>query len=340
MRKNHSKKVISLVVVSLLVIPQMAFAVWWDPFSWFSGHQLDQTSSVASLTTPLPVQEAGELTTFSWWNPATWFDEHSFEVVPVPIVEKNNLNGQGAAEKVPSQEKGEHLSSTAPKQNTAVVNKQDQPPVSQNESTQEKEDEHPTIIDTTVDGIQQISDAKKQRDALEKQQADMRKKEEETERELVAIKAERERLIEDRKQKVVDTQDAAPTQPPTYKELHCPQIMMIKDSLGNVGRHPFQGFGIRGEFTKGMVDTITLEITATDPQGFPVYFKHSTPADWSSEPLGNVLSLEDAYTFDVSNSSAGVHIVTVEIDNRDDFNCQAGRESDAVRQLEYSIYPN
>ena len=136
----------------------------------------------------------------------------------------------------------------------------------------------------------------------------------------------------------IQTPVPTPLPPLTYKELHCPKITMIKDSLGNVGYSPFQGFGIRGEFAKGTVNLITLEITATDPQGLPVYFTLSTPTDWSSESGWNVLSLKNTYTFDVSNSSTGVHIVTIGIDNQDDFNCIQPGQVDAIRQLEYSVY--
>jgi len=134
------------------------------------------------------------------------------------------------------------------------------------------------------------------------------------------------------------TPTPTPTPPLTYKELHCPKITMIKDSLGNVGNYPFQGFGIRGGFAKGTVNSITLEITATDPQGLPVYFTHDTPADWSSESGWKVFSLENTFTLDVSNSSTGVHIVTIGIDNQDDFNCVQPGDVDARRQLEYSVY--
>src|SRR3989344_942826 len=136
-----------------------------------------------------------------------------------------------------------------------------------------------------------------------------------------------------RKNKIQPTTISIPTPQPTYKELHCPQITTIKDSLGNVGHSPFQGAGIKGSFTKGEISSITLEITATDPQGLPVYFKISS--DWPNDSTD--WSLKNAYTFDVSNSSKGVHIVAVEIDNHDDFNCISGR-GDALRQLEYSVY--
>lgn len=53
-----------------------------------------------------------------------------------------------------------------------------------------------------------------------------------------------------------------------YSELHCPNIIKVEDSLGNVGIN-----SIYGSFIKGTVDTITVNITATDPQGLPLHYQ-------------------------------------------------------------------
>ena len=44
-----SKNKILSIAISLLVIPQITFAVWWNPISWFSFNKTKQTKEISML---------------------------------------------------------------------------------------------------------------------------------------------------------------------------------------------------------------------------------------------------------------------------------------------------
>jgi len=97
----------------------------------------------------------------------------------------------------------------------------------------------------------------------------------------------------------------SPTLASEYTELHCPKIIKVEDSMGNVGTD-----GISSSFIKGMVSTITVKITATDPQGLLLH-----------------------YQFLFSDVVAGGRV-----DNQDEYGC-IGAYYDTQAYLQYEIYP-
>ncbi|MCX6753490.1 MAG: hypothetical protein NTV03_00295 [Candidatus Nomurabacteria bacterium] len=122
-----------------------------------------------------------------------------------------------------------------------------------------------------------------------------------------------------------------------YSESHCPKIIKVEDSLGNVG---VNGNGIKGSFIKGTVNTITVKITATDPQGLPLYYQFLF-GYWmkvDGTEMTNWVT-ENTTTLDVSNANIGANQSNwIRIDNQDGYGC-LGAYYDTQANFMYEVYP-
>ena len=121
-----------------------------------------------------------------------------------------------------------------------------------------------------------------------------------------------------------------------YSELHCPTIIKVEDSLGNV----YNGSGIQGSFIKGSVNTITVKITATDPQGLPLHYQFLF-GGWmkvDGTEMTNWVT-ENTTTLDVSNANAGANQSNwIRVDNQDGYGC-IGAYYDTQAHFMYDVYP-
>ena len=74
--KKETTKILSIIIITFFVIPQVTFAAWWNPVSWFAGNQTNHPAVVVSSSTSVFSAEKESTKTsmsFSWWNPISWF---------------------------------------------------------------------------------------------------------------------------------------------------------------------------------------------------------------------------------------------------------------------------
>lgn len=326
------------LLLVIFMVPSVVFASWWNPFSWFQKQAVQVPAVQVPIPTPILASDkkTGEEKVIQKREKKntqpTPKQNTLVSITPTISTIPTNSGGGGAGPGVmfgPCPTTGPCTSKSS-----VVIDNPASTQVLPENAGCDSGTGFSSITgkpcNNTTPTVSEHNPYKKKRELTSEQIA--------LQEFLIKEMEELKRLEELKRQQTISDIQKTKIPTPTYKELHCPQITMIKDSLGNVGRSPFQGFGIRGEFAKGTVNSITLEITATDPQGLPVYFTYSASTDWLSKSAWNVLSLESTYTFDVSNSSTGVHIVAIGIDNQDNFECIQQGQVDAIRSLEYSVY--
>ncbi|PIQ68836.1 MAG: hypothetical protein COV91_02050 [Candidatus Taylorbacteria bacterium CG11_big_fil_rev_8_21_14_0_20_46_11] len=89
--KNNLSKAFLVAVIGILIFPQVSFATWWNPLTWFQKPLADAPiEEVAATSTPAlenlqtdvtleikaeniaVVEPEKETTSTKWWNPSTW----------------------------------------------------------------------------------------------------------------------------------------------------------------------------------------------------------------------------------------------------------------------------
>ena len=80
------KKYLSILFIIFLITPQLIFASWWNPFSWFENKEVTEITATSTV-------EVKTQTKFSWLNPMSWFTEESKsdkqENLPTPTGDDN-----------------------------------------------------------------------------------------------------------------------------------------------------------------------------------------------------------------------------------------------------------
>lgn len=117
----------------------------------------------------------------------------------------------------------------------------------------------------------------------------------------------------------------------SYEELHCPKIIMVKDSIGNTGKS-----GINGTFRKGSITTLTIEIVAADPQSLPLYFFYT--GFFAQEKASTEYTQQTKYTIDVTNAYLGPRSTWIRVDNKDGYSC-IGADYDTQAYFQYTVTP-
>ncbi|MDP3882765.1 MAG: hypothetical protein Q8Q48_01785 [Candidatus Staskawiczbacteria bacterium] len=118
-----------------------------------------------------------------------------------------------------------------------------------------------------------------------------------------------------------------------YNELHCPKIIQVEDSLGNVGTN-----NIRGSFIKGVVNTITFKIIAVDPKQLALHYQFLFD-DITGDSMDNIdWTTSNTATINTTNAYLGPRHVTIRVDNQDDYGC-IGAYYDTQAYLQYEVYP-
>ncbi|XOB46621.1 MAG: hypothetical protein ACKKMV_00340 [Candidatus Nealsonbacteria bacterium] len=122
-----------------------------------------------------------------------------------------------------------------------------------------------------------------------------------------------------------------------YRGLHCPKIIKVEDSLGNVFTNAEYG-SKHGAFRKGSIDTLTITVTATDPQGLPLYYMFQI-AELIPSSFRTEWSRENTYTLPVSDVIVAANrTIWLYIDNRDGYGCLTA-DFDATLPFGYDIMP-
>jgi len=88
--KKTKKILISFLLITLLT-PSVAFASWWNPFSWFQEKNKIEITSEISTSTPITIPELK--TESTWWNPFSWDKKTSVmqEKEVIPEVENKDI---------------------------------------------------------------------------------------------------------------------------------------------------------------------------------------------------------------------------------------------------------
>src|SRR3989338_28281 len=89
--KNNLQKVFLVAIIGILIFPQVSFAAWWNPLTWFQkppadtpvsevaatgtpiaeNSQADETPEIKAENVAVAESEEGAVAT-KWWNPSTW----------------------------------------------------------------------------------------------------------------------------------------------------------------------------------------------------------------------------------------------------------------------------
>src|SRR3989338_7237260 len=89
--KNNFSKILLITAIGFLIAPQVSFAAWWKPLTWFQKPLADAPISEVAATSTLVAEnsqadvapeinteniavaesEEGAVAT-KWWNPLTW----------------------------------------------------------------------------------------------------------------------------------------------------------------------------------------------------------------------------------------------------------------------------
>lgn len=129
---------------------------------------------------------------------------------------------------------------------------------------------------------------------------------------------------------------STPTPIPSYSDLHCPKVVLIEDNLGNTST----GGYLSGTFKKGSINSLTVKVTATDPQSLQPYFQYQyTNFIENRSKIGADWSQNNSFTYDVTDAVPGVSkIISVYIDNQDRYRCSGG-DYDVAVYFNYTIIP-
>ena len=125
----------------------------------------------------------------------------------------------------------------------------------------------------------------------------------------------------------------------SYKDLHCPRIILLEDSLGNKGSYENQ---INATFKKGTIDKLTLKITAIDPQGKTVYYKHRWGDLSQLRPEDSKWTTNNTFSIDVTNANLGSSPENISISNQDGYPCNGSvgdEENDIGVFFTYNVTP-
>ncbi len=125
--------------------------------------------------------------------------------------------------------------------------------------------------------------------------------------------------------------EPTPSPTPSYNDLHCPKILNVEDSLGNKSTNS----DIRSTFKKGEVNSLTVKITASDPQNLPLYFQFLPDANLGADMKD--WSKDSSFTMNISNATPGSYRgIWIRVDNQDGYGC-IGAYYDTQARLSYDV---
>lgn len=140
---------------------------------------------------------------------------------------------------------------------------------------------------------------------------------------------------------LIFTSTSTPVPTPSYNDLHCPKIIEINDSLGNISNRSTGWNGITGSFKRGETSQLRLTVTIQDPQNLPVFYRFDslglensdqrsvTTKDWSQDNFVDI---------SVTNAIPGTRrYIAVTADNRDGYSCYGSY--DLYESAWYEVFP-
>lgn len=130
------------------------------------------------------------------------------------------------------------------------------------------------------------------------------------------------------------TRVPSPTPALSYKDSHCPKIIKIEDSFGNVS-NTIDGLSFfNGSYLED-VKQITITIYATDPQNLPLYYQYGIGNNQAAR-TGNLTDnnwiKDNKITVDASpiwgcsinpQTGCGTKNISYSVDNQAGYNCSA-----------------
>lgn len=126
-----------------------------------------------------------------------------------------------------------------------------------------------------------------------------------------------------------------PSPTPSYEDLHCPKVVKIEDSLGNQSTTG----QIHGTFKKGDISSLTFTITATDPQGLPLYYEYGYTHFVDANPIPGYESQNNSFTLDVTKAYVGANRwLAARVNNKDGYGC-SGAYYDIPANFYYDVMP-
>ena len=287
------KNKIPIILLFSLMIPNLAFAAWWNPITWFvreNPDQLEELEAENSVETP----DAA--------NPDT-------ENVSLPT-RPEDLQSELQTARKEIQEMNTEISSLKKalavlQKNLASANPQCKPAIVEKIVYQDR------IVERPVEKI-----------------------------------VYRDRVVQascntpTTSTQTSNTKQAEPiiSTPKTYQELHCPKIVRVEDSLGNIGET-----SVSGVFQKGDIDSIVISVTAIDPQGLPLYFAFLPDINLAPGPIfggGDWIenaTTENSATIFVTEANVGANRhMWVRVWNQDDYSC-IGANYDTQAYFNYDV---
>lgn len=147
----------------------------------------------------------------------------------------------------------------------------------------------------------------------------------------------------------IPTPTPSPTPTLSYNDLHCPKIIKIEDSLGNVAfANSSNSNSLQAMYSQSTVQDITITISATDPQNLPLSYQYGSDA--YAGPVGS-LNLTDQQWIKDNHMTYHVGVLsgvtttthrtwhfTYRVDNQDGYNCSAGT-GDVGGYFTYTVTP-
>ena len=307
MKKSHTIGIMVLFVV--MVIPNLAFASWWNPLTWKIFYRTDtKTQVLENRILELESKLSIATTTISTSTPKTVATLPPKKVTNIEKkVVKKNVTTPGAPLVVKERLKTKTEDTQNAKANAILLAKQ-------------KDDEKLKLEVANLDlHLQEMIRAPRSRVAEQNYQ---QTKQEVSQDIVIPIP-----LKIELPQNVVET--------PSYTDLHCPKVVSIEDSLGNTANSRY----LRGTFKKGDVKNITVTISASDPQNLPLYYQYSSAGLIDGNSTIKDWSGDRSYSIDVTNAILGTNrILFFGIDNQDKFSC-AGDYMDIHGSFTYTVTP-
>ncbi len=140
-----------------------------------------------------------------------------------------------------------------------------------------------------------------------------------------------------------------PTTVLSFRDTHCPKVVKIEDSLGNVAyANPVNSNSLYATYSQSNVQQITVTVYATDPQNLPLYYQFGSDA--YGGPTGSlnltdqVWNKDNSITYHVGelsgvteNTHRTWHLA-YRVDNQDGYNCSDGI-GDVGGYFEYTVTP-